>query len=94
MSKTKAKLDLEINKMFAEAKPLTQEELHSFGEKNREIMERPSFKAGVVRDQLKHETKEKPPYDETKVFSACVLIGSILVGAVGLIIAIITHSIK
>jgi preprotein translocase subunit Sss1 len=37
---------------------------------------------------------EKPPYDETKVFSACVLIGSILVGAVGLIIAIITHSIK
>jgi preprotein translocase subunit Sss1 len=39
-------------------------------------------------------TKEKPPYDETKVFPAYVLIGSILIGAVGLIIAIIIHLIK
>ena len=45
-------LDFEIKKMFADAKPLTQAELKSFGEKNREIMESPSFKAGVIEDRF------------------------------------------
>lgn len=54
MSTTTDEIDLEIEKMFAEATPLTEADLKSFGEKNREIMERPSFKAGVLKDQFVH----------------------------------------
>ena len=39
-------------------------------------------------------TKERPPYDETKVFSACVLMGSALIAGIGLLIAIIIHGLK
>jgi len=39
-------------------------------------------------------TKERPPYDETKVFSACVLMGSALIAGIGLLVAIVTHSLK
>jgi hypothetical protein len=39
-------------------------------------------------------TNEKPPYDETKVFSACVLMGSALIAGFGLLIAIILHALK
>lgn len=38
--------------------------------------------------------KEKPPYDKDKVFSACVVIGSALIAGIGVLIAIIIHSIK
>lgn len=50
-------LNRDIEALFAGAKPLTQAELQSFGEKNREIMERPSFKAGVLKD-IDSEQKE------------------------------------
>lgn len=39
-------------------------------------------------------TKEKPPYDETKVSSACILMGSALIVGIGLLIAIIIHGLK
>jgi hypothetical protein len=39
-------------------------------------------------------TNEKPPYDETKVFSACVLMGSALIAGIGLLVAIIIHALK
>lgn len=51
-------LNQDIDALFAGSKPLTQAELQSFGEKNREIMERPSFKAGVLKDQFKHAILE------------------------------------
>lgn len=51
---TKNELNREIDKLFASAQPLTEAELQSFGQKNREIMERPSFKAGVIKDQFVH----------------------------------------
>lgn len=54
MKTTIEELDLDIEKMFAGAKPLTEADLKSFGEKNREIMEHPSFKAGVLKDQFVH----------------------------------------
>ncbi len=44
--------------------------------------------------QHKHMENKKPPYDETKVFSACVLMGSALIAGIGVLIAIIIHSIK
>lgn len=51
-------LNDDIDALFAAAKPLTQAELQSFAEKNREIMERPSFKAGVLKDQFVHAVLE------------------------------------
>jgi addiction module HigA family antidote len=48
----------QIDALFTGSKPLTQAELQSFGEKNREIMEHPSFKAGVIKDQFKHAILE------------------------------------
>lgn len=51
-------LNQDIEKLFAGAKPLTQAELKSFAEKNREIMERPLFKAGVLKDQFVHAVLE------------------------------------
>jgi predicted XRE-type DNA-binding protein len=51
-------LNQDIETLFAGSKPLTQAELQSFGEKNREIMERPSFKAGVLKDQFVHAVLE------------------------------------
>ena len=53
LNQDKAKLDLEIVKMFENATALTEEELKDFGEKNRKIMDRPSFKAAVLKDQSK-----------------------------------------
>ena len=38
-TKMGTKIDAEIEKMFADAKPLTEADLKAFGEKNREIME-------------------------------------------------------
>lgn len=34
------------------------------------------------------------PYDESKVFSACVCVGSIVIGGMGLFAGIICHLIK
>jgi len=55
---TKNELNREIEKLFGSAKPLSEAELRSFGEKNRDIMERPSFKAGVLKDQFVHAVLE------------------------------------
>jgi hypothetical protein len=55
MMKTCEELDVEIKQMFEDATPLSKDELQAFGEKNREIMEHPSFKAAVLRDHIKHE---------------------------------------
>jgi predicted XRE-type DNA-binding protein len=63
MNTTTDKIDLEIEKMFADTTPLTEADLNSFGEKNREIMERPSFKAGVLKDQFKHAILEALDFD-------------------------------
>lgn len=53
--KTCEELDKEIEQMFKDATPLSKDELQAFGEKNRTIMSRPSFRAAVLRDQIKHE---------------------------------------
>lgn len=59
MSNTKTdELNVQIKKMFTDATPLTEDDLKSFGKKNREIMKRPSFKAGVLKDQIKHTILE------------------------------------
>ena len=51
-------LDLEIEKMFADATPQTKADLESFAEKNRALMDKPSFKAGVLKDQFIHTILE------------------------------------
>ncbi len=50
--------NLEIEKLFADTIPLTKADLDSFGRKNREIMECPSFKAGCLKDQFIHAILE------------------------------------
>lgn len=50
--KTTQSLDEEIDALFRNARPLSREELEAMGRKNREIMDRPSFKAGVFKDQI------------------------------------------
>lgn len=52
-------LNQDIDALFAESKPLTKAELQSFGEKNREIINHPSFKAEVIKDQSKHAILEE-----------------------------------
>lgn len=47
-------IDKEIDKMFKDARPLTQDELKAFGEKNREILSSPSFKDAALKDQMEH----------------------------------------
>jgi len=47
--KTIKKLNQEIDELFAKSRPLSQEELKSFGEKNREIIDSPSFRANVPK---------------------------------------------
>jgi len=55
MMKTREELDKEIEKMFEDARPLSKDELKAFGEKNREIMASESFRAAVLKDQIKHK---------------------------------------
>ena len=50
--KTTQSLDQEIDALFGNARPLDREELEAMGRKNREIMDRPSFKAGLIKDQF------------------------------------------
>ena len=52
--KTTQSLDEEIDALFGNARPLSREDLEAMGRKNREIMDRPSFKAGVIKDQIVH----------------------------------------
>jgi len=55
----------EIEKLFADANPLTEADLESFGRKNREILDRPSFKAGVIKDQFIHAILEALAFEGT-----------------------------
>lgn len=50
--------DLEIKNLFESDTPLSQERLDSFGKKNREILDDPSFKADVLKDQIIHAIME------------------------------------
>ena len=55
--KTREELDKEIKQMFKNARWLSKDELRAFGEKNREILSSPSFKAAALKDQMKqHKT--------------------------------------
>lgn len=61
---TREALDKEIKQMFADARPLSKDELKAFGEKNREIMSSSSFKGAVLKDQMKHAVKTQTvPFD-------------------------------
>lgn len=47
-------IDLEIEKMFENARPMSELDLDAMARANREIMNSSSFKAGVIKDQFLH----------------------------------------
>ncbi|GHC11972.1 helix-turn-helix domain-containing protein [Cerasicoccus arenae] len=72
--KTKQELNLDIDEFFASARPLSDKELDDMARETRAIMDKPSFKSGVLKDQFIHyilETMDDEGITKSELAKRC-----------------------